>query len=189
MLAVLTSPWRIGGDADECMYASASADSAAIRRRVSKILPVDVMVESAVGDELVDEHRHFHFEAAAKQLDDVPVVDLGEDEHLPRELFGLGLLHHLGLLDGHHRLVLEHALVHDAMPAAAEDLVGGEVVGRLLELLVGEYPEPTCSGAGVAVGAHLLLEDDTPVLLEEPLLCSDELPLLEPQVEPEAHEH
>uniref|UniRef100_A0A8R7UKI6 Uncharacterized protein n=1 Tax=Triticum urartu TaxID=4572 RepID=A0A8R7UKI6_TRIUA len=33
MFADLTSPCRIGGEADECMYASACADSAATRRR------------------------------------------------------------------------------------------------------------------------------------------------------------
>jgi hypothetical protein len=131
---------------------------------------------------------HLHLQAAAKQLDDVPVVDLGEDEHLPGELLGLSLLHHLGLLDGHHRTVRKYTSVDNAVAAAAEDLVSGEVVGGLLELFGGEYLEPAGGISGSStVGPHLLLQDDASIVLEEPLLCSDELALLQPQAETAEH--
>ena len=76
-----------------------------------------------------------HLKAAALQLNDVPVVNLGRDKHLPHKLLGLGRLHHLGLLDGHYGFVLQNTSVDNAVAAATEDLVSGKVVCRLLELL------------------------------------------------------
>lgn len=80
MFADLSSPCRIGGEAYECMYASACADSAAMRiakaltRRhghlglTFAIAAVDVAVQAAVADVLVDQHGHLDLEAASEQL-------------------------------------------------------------------------------------------------------------------------
>ncbi|XP_020397105.1 uncharacterized protein [Zea mays] len=87
-------------------------------------------------------HRDLHFEAAAQELDDVLVVDLGEDEHLLAEL--------LLLLAGHRRdepfnrdntAVLEQAPVDGAEATVAEDVLVSQVVGRLDELCFCEDDE------------------------------------------------
>ena len=49
---------------------------------------------------LIDQHWVLHLKAADEKHQDVLVVGLGGNVHLPHEILGLVLLHHLGILDG-----------------------------------------------------------------------------------------
>ena len=163
-------------------------DAKALPRRHGRLalaVAVDVAVEAAVGDVLVDQHGHLDLEAAPEQLHDVPVVDLREDQHLPGELLELLLVHQPGLLDGNRGAVGGDAPVDDAVASSAEDPRLVEVARGLLDLLLGEDLE--CH-AGAGQGIQLMLKEEATVLLEEPLLCSEHPPLLNTQVCREAQQ-
>uniref|UniRef100_A0A0D3GCP1 Uncharacterized protein n=1 Tax=Oryza barthii TaxID=65489 RepID=A0A0D3GCP1_9ORYZ len=96
-----------------------------IRRQVQ-------VVESAIGDELVDQYGHFNFQAAADEPDHVPMVDLREHDDLLHEFLGVCHVDDPGALNGDDTVVPENAPVDSAMTTGAKLSAAVEVVGRIL---------------------------------------------------------
>ena len=88
-----------------------------------KLLVVDE-VEEVSFEILIDQHWVLHLKAAYEKLQDDLVVGLGENMHLPREVLGLVLLHHLGLLGGLYGLDLVNTSIDDVVSTGTEGLVG-----------------------------------------------------------------
>ena len=99
---------------------------------------MEVVLQGAVGDELVDEHPVVLRDAVADEGDEVAVVHAADDLHLRLELAlplpaaGLELLH------GHALAVGQPPLVHAPEPALADHVVPGEVARDARQLLVAE---------------------------------------------------
>jgi hypothetical protein len=115
---------------------------ASVQRNVLPVVTVDEIKQRAVGDELVDEHGDLDLEAAAEELDDVPVVDLGQDEHLLAELFLLLLVDRHAPLHGDlGAALLQDSLVDGPVAAVAEHSLRVEAGRGLLQLFFGEDGE------------------------------------------------
>ena len=99
---------------------------------------MEMVLQGAVGDELVDEHPVVLRDAVADEGDEVAVVHAADDLHLRLELAlplpaaGLELLH------GHALAVGQPPLVHAPEPALADHVVPGEVARDARQLLVAE---------------------------------------------------
>jgi hypothetical protein len=123
---------RLGMELGQCHGGLVRDPQASGQGDVPSVATVNEMEQRAVRDELVHQHGD---QAAAEELDDVLVVDLRQDQHLPAELLLL-------LVDGHaplHGHLYVVALLNSFPVADHLSLI--EHVCGLLQLFFGEYLE------------------------------------------------
>ncbi|CAH2036832.1 unnamed protein product [Thlaspi arvense] len=101
--------------------ASYSAASSPWNLNTSSLaLPLPPLVPVTVWDELINQNRNFGLKTASEELDDMSMVDLGENDDLVDELL------YFGFLDSDRSTIYKHSLVHSALttlskyPAFAE---------------------------------------------------------------------
>ena len=93
---------------------------------------MQVLVEVAIRDELVNKQGQLSLEAEPQELHNISVVDLGENDNFVDEVFHVAL--ESEFLDGHDLTVGEHALVDGALASLSEDSILVEAVGGLFKV-------------------------------------------------------